>query len=142
MTTDCLPHQVRDYAVRTTVTGVPPREMAPREMAPREMAPREMVADDEECVGEMAPREMASREMVADDEECVGEIEVDLELREIAVAGALGAVVGAGLGPLRVELELLGDDSSEDSSEDSSAPSPLDRPISAAAGPRMASDGF
>ena len=112
MTTDCLPHQVRDYAVRTTVTGVPPREMAPREMAPREM--------------------------VADDEECVGAVEVDLELREIAAAGALGAVVGADLGPLRVELELLGDDSSEDSS----APSPLDRPISAAAGPMMASDGF
>jgi len=98
---------VRDYAVRTTVTGVPPREMAPREMAPREM--------------------------VADDEECVGAVEVDLELREIAVAGALGAVVGAGLGPLRVELELLGDDSSGDSS----APSPLDRPISDAAGPMM-----
>ena len=108
MTTDCLSRQVRDYAVRTTVTGVPPREMAPREM-------------------------------VADDEECVGAVEVDLELREIAVAGALGAVVGAGLGPLRVELELLGDDSSGDSS----APSPLDRPISDAAGPMMiASDGL
>jgi hypothetical protein len=108
MTTDCLPHKVRDYTVRTTVTGVPPREMAPREM-------------------------------VADDEECVGAVEVDLELREIAVAGALGAVVGAGLGPLRVELELLGDDSSGDSS----APSPLDRPISDAAGPMMiASDGL
>ena len=106
MTTDCLPPQVRDYAVRTTVTGVPPREMAPREM-------------------------------VADDEECVGAVEVDLELREIAVAGALGAVVGAGLGPLRVELELLGDNSSGDSSGDSSAPSPLDRPISDAAGPMM-----
>ena len=113
---------MRDYAVRTTVTGVPPREMAPREMAPREMAPCEMVADDEECVGA---------------------VEVDLELREIAVAGALGAVVGAGLGPLRVELELLGDDSSGDSSGDSSAPSPLDRPISDAAGPMMiASDGL
>ena len=115
ITRDCYlqlrPHvHVRDYAVRTAVTGVPPREMAPREMAPREM--------------------------VADGEECVGTVEVDLELREIAAAGALGAVVGAALGPLRVELELLGEDSSEDSSEDS----PLDRPISVAAGSMMTSD--
>ena len=115
ITRDCYlqlrPHvHVRDYAVRTAVTGVPPREMAPREMAPREM--------------------------VADGEECVGTVEVDLELREIAAAGALGAVVGAALGPLRVELELLG----EDSSEDSSAHSPLDRPISVAAGSMMTSD--